>query len=410
MGVSLSDAAQNTRIRSQYLEALEQGELGLLPSPVQVRGFLRAYASYLGLDAEETLGMLDPGARRAKEQGGDVEQAAEESAIAGKEVGRPAANGFAQIGAELRETREALDLSYREVEERILISERSLLRLESGDFDSFPSLAQARGMLSNYANFLGLESEALLLRYAEVIQARFQAQKEREGEPGAKRVAKERRQIPLWLREVVSVDILIAALLTLGLGTLLIWGIGRISATSAEQGSEATAPPLAEVLLPSPTASLESGPALAEGESLNGAADEGTPEGLPPLTVQVVNPGNVNLQIFPNQRVWARVSADGEVVFEGRMAPGESYSYSATREMRIYTGNAAALRVFLNGQDLGALGIEGEVVDVLFGPAGQATPTPSLTPTPQPTVPTSTATPSATSPASPTIDGEEGGP
>jgi cytoskeletal protein RodZ len=40
----------DTKIRAKYLRALEQEEFDSLPSGTYVRGFLRAYASYLGLD------------------------------------------------------------------------------------------------------------------------------------------------------------------------------------------------------------------------------------------------------------------------------------------------------------------------------------------------------------------------
>lgn len=56
-GVSLAEAEEATRIRQRYLEALEQGQYGGLPSRVYVEGFLRAYASYLGLDAQEAVNM-----------------------------------------------------------------------------------------------------------------------------------------------------------------------------------------------------------------------------------------------------------------------------------------------------------------------------------------------------------------
>src|SRR3990172_9050276 len=60
MDVDLTQAAQATRIRRHYLEALENGEFELLPSSVQVRGFVRAYASFLNLNAAELLALLDP--------------------------------------------------------------------------------------------------------------------------------------------------------------------------------------------------------------------------------------------------------------------------------------------------------------------------------------------------------------
>jgi cytoskeleton protein RodZ len=49
-GKSLDDAAAATRIRSSYLEALEQERFGELGGSVYVKGFLRSYAGYLGID------------------------------------------------------------------------------------------------------------------------------------------------------------------------------------------------------------------------------------------------------------------------------------------------------------------------------------------------------------------------
>lgn len=50
--ISLEQVAQGTYIRLHYLQAIEDGKFDELPSPVQGRGFLRAYASYLGIDLE----------------------------------------------------------------------------------------------------------------------------------------------------------------------------------------------------------------------------------------------------------------------------------------------------------------------------------------------------------------------
>lgn len=51
-GVSLEQAASATRIRLPVLAALEAGREVALPAPVYVRGYLRAYAAYLEIDAE----------------------------------------------------------------------------------------------------------------------------------------------------------------------------------------------------------------------------------------------------------------------------------------------------------------------------------------------------------------------
>jgi cytoskeleton protein RodZ len=51
----LAEVASQLRIRQSYLEALERGELSLLPGNAYVLGFLRSYASALGLEPEETV-------------------------------------------------------------------------------------------------------------------------------------------------------------------------------------------------------------------------------------------------------------------------------------------------------------------------------------------------------------------
>lgn len=50
--IDLVIAEQDTKIRSKYLAALETEDFDILPGPVFVRGFLRTYSRYLGLDAQ----------------------------------------------------------------------------------------------------------------------------------------------------------------------------------------------------------------------------------------------------------------------------------------------------------------------------------------------------------------------
>jgi hypothetical protein len=54
-GVDLYRAERDTKIRLRYLSALEDSDYDELPAPVYVKGFLRNYAIYLGLDPEEVL-------------------------------------------------------------------------------------------------------------------------------------------------------------------------------------------------------------------------------------------------------------------------------------------------------------------------------------------------------------------
>jgi hypothetical protein len=50
--VELPEVEAATRIRLKYLLAIEEGDWGVLPGGVYTRGFIRTYASFLGLDGE----------------------------------------------------------------------------------------------------------------------------------------------------------------------------------------------------------------------------------------------------------------------------------------------------------------------------------------------------------------------
>src|SRR6266566_7880998 len=51
-GIELAQVAAETRIRTRYLQALEDERFELLPGSAYAKGFLRAYADYLGLDGQ----------------------------------------------------------------------------------------------------------------------------------------------------------------------------------------------------------------------------------------------------------------------------------------------------------------------------------------------------------------------
>jgi cytoskeleton protein RodZ len=53
--ISLREISDNTKIGMRYLEALEDDRFEVLPAPIFAKGFLREYAKYVGLDADEVV-------------------------------------------------------------------------------------------------------------------------------------------------------------------------------------------------------------------------------------------------------------------------------------------------------------------------------------------------------------------
>src|SRR5206468_4835222 len=52
-GISLKEISDATKISKRFLEAIERNDHKTLPAPVFTRGFVREYARYLGLNADE---------------------------------------------------------------------------------------------------------------------------------------------------------------------------------------------------------------------------------------------------------------------------------------------------------------------------------------------------------------------
>jgi cytoskeleton protein RodZ len=54
-GITISKASEDTRISKKFLESLEKEDYKIFPAEVYLKGFLRIYAKYLGLNPEEIL-------------------------------------------------------------------------------------------------------------------------------------------------------------------------------------------------------------------------------------------------------------------------------------------------------------------------------------------------------------------
>ncbi|MFH1186828.1 MAG: helix-turn-helix domain-containing protein [Candidatus Levyibacteriota bacterium] len=57
-GLTLEEVAQGTKIRANFLSAIEKGDYSKLPSVTYAHGFVRNYARFLGLPEKETLALF----------------------------------------------------------------------------------------------------------------------------------------------------------------------------------------------------------------------------------------------------------------------------------------------------------------------------------------------------------------
>ena len=272
------------------------------------------------------------------------------------------------LGQFLRSSREAKEIELAEAVDKLRIRQPILEAFEAGDFAATDmSEIQARGLLRNYARFLGLDEDDFLRLYDD---ARFGKSRRRRwlwrSERKPDRARRRRDDPPLPMQEIDveqsrsfhrrrlwSIFLLfvfsITAIGTIAFVTLEL--IGPQSAAESANGaaltdSQITAPAfetLASAPMPTPTVATPS-PALRSGYSGSG----------------------VLVNILVTQRNWLRIISDGVERFAGIAAPDTVLEYSAATEIVLSASNAKGLDIEWNGQQQQGAGGRGQRVDIRF--------------------------------------------
>jgi cytoskeleton protein RodZ len=379
--IPLVQAAEETHIRLHYLEAMEQGDFSQLPSKAHERGFLRAYADYLGITPDSLLSGLDEPELKPAE----IETASPAGQNSSIEEDTDSAFIFRELGENLKQQREMLGFSIEEVERNIHVRLHYLAALESGNLDDLPSPVQGRGMLKNYASFLGMDVEPVLLKFADGLQARHAEKRAARTKSTETNTDLRRSRLP-FLRSFPR-DWLLGMVLIAGVIAFVVWGVIRINSFQANPEIVETVPSIAEALQSTPEeASTETIP-ITETPTGASVESDSSAEIIPPPPAEVseetpaptVNDAPVQVYVSVLRRAWMRVIVDENVEFEGRVIPGSAYSFSGDFQIEIISGNGAALQVFYNESDLGVMGVYGEVVNRVFTPDGELLPTPTAT-------------------------------
>jgi cytoskeletal protein RodZ len=306
---------------------------------------------------------------------------------------------FKEIGQELRGRRELLSLHLEEVERNTHVKAHYLSALERGAMDELPSTVQTRGMLSNYATFLDLDVDALLLRFADALQTRHRERNPQKPvrKPGQPIVA----NLPP-MRSFIAGDLIFGVGIVVLLVGFAIWGVSRVLEIQGQREVQPTAPSISEILLASPDASVFTAtPTFLSVEAFPGQPTQTVV--IPTLNADV----NVQVNLVAVERTYMRVIADGTVIFEGRVVPGTAYPFEAQDQIEVLVGSGAAIRIVYNGRDMGLLGSFGQVVNYIYlaesivTPTGMPSPTATITLTPTRTpvpsrTPRFTATPAPT--------------
>ena len=271
------------------------------------------------------------------------------------------ASELASFGEELRREREIRGISLKEIADATKISKRFLDALERNDHKTLPAPAFTRGFVREYARYVGLNAEDMVMRYNFAAAQDDRIEKPPQVEKYAKTLPRDispkpapKRGIPPPYAKIDRNAILLVVIVA-ALAGAAYWAIQWKNQFDAAEAA-ATAVPVT----PAKTAAVQ--PAAA-------------PEPKPDDSV-------LRMTVEAVENSWVVLEADGETAFNNEMIRGDRKEFEAKENFRFRTiGNAAGLNLTINGTQVGALGADGEVVrnrvfdrEVLAGIRGQNPP------------------------------------
>jgi cytoskeleton protein RodZ len=270
-------------------------------------------------------------------------------------------NNGAEIGRILEQKRIERGLSLEAVEQVTKIRKRYLTGLEREDYTILPDAVYARGFLKTYANYLGLDGEAL----SQQLKSNRKPRRERGINYNTRPDSDFEKPLiaPSGLRGTQKRNFSTSAIVTLLVAVLVLlavigvlYFVGRGAQVSKESNPASREnPPRQEQ---KNAADREKAPeerkeAAAGSKAGDKRAD--AQRSVAPDELQVL----VNVRERPS---WILIRTDGTAAYEQVAQPGFSRTFEAEQQLYIKSGDAGAVTVEINGQDAGALGDAGEIV------------------------------------------------
>jgi cytoskeleton protein RodZ len=243
--------------------------------------------------------------------------------------------GLQSISETLRSAREAQGHTLEDASLATRIRVNYLEALETEPPESWGRILggdiYAKGFLRSYAAYLGLDPAPLVQEYRSQSGTESQALSAPPRPVGGALGSRPRPQ-PNWM--VVG-----------GVMAAIVVVLGVISLITTRAGGEDSPPVAAPVTTAPPT---------TQAPTTTAAPTTTLPPGV-----------NVVLRIRDAQS-WVNIRVDGRAAFTGMLQPGEERPFNGRQEVALQLGNAGAVHLTVDGQNLGVAGDPGQVVNFTF--------------------------------------------
>lgn len=232
------------------------------------------------------------------------------------------------VGTSLREVRKTAGLSSGELSKRTRIPESVIEDLERDNFNTCGGPAYARGHIRNIARVCGVDAETILAQFESQTIPLNKSIRELLNDTNATTAKKVRK--PISWKGMTGVAAGVVALLVFG-GALITSGGGEENIATPQTQFE------------------ETGPVAKKFDGVE-------------VTLRGVNGLS-----------WVAISdSSGATQYSGRIRQGEQMTFNDDQLLYLVIGNAGAIQLIVNGEDLGVPGKVGEVLRLEFGPQALA--------------------------------------
>ncbi|OLP18642.1 hypothetical protein BST81_09655 [Leptolyngbya sp. 'hensonii'] len=272
---------------------------------------------------------------------------------------------LADLGAYLRQMREAQSLTLEQISIQTKISQRLLRAIEQGSLDHLPEPVYIQGFIKRYAETLGLDGTLFANQFpiGSVLQSAAP------------------RSLPSW-RSLPAAQLQPMHLYLLYI-FLVIGAVNGLSSMIDRDSTQAISPTeiQEEFTLPSdlrtaqaPDSKQSASPLKAvfpmgqlEAESRIPASPKAQPDPQITLPADPTVMGKpVRVSVTLTGQSWVRVTTDNKVEFEGVLPEGTQRIWAATKQVTIRAGNAGGVLVAFNNALPKPLGSPGSVEEVTF--------------------------------------------
>ena len=250
-----------------------------------------------------------------------------------------------EIGAYLKQVREANSIRIEEVAAKTRIRMFCLQALEEGKLEDLPEPVYVKGFIRRYGDALGLDGSALSQKFADTFP---------KEEP---KVDPEQT----YSREKISIPVLpILYVLIIGTASFGLFSILNPQGQTSLSNKNPNSPK------PNQTKSVSQSSASKSNSEPNKSNPKSTPKPTPkPSPTKQANKSTVDIKLKTNQRSWVEVKVDGVQKFKNILEKDKQQSWVG-KNIYVRSGNAGGVLISVDGSEFKPFGEVGQIEEKTY--------------------------------------------